>query len=377
MPRPNRGYQLGFYTPRGYQEKQWTIYWYEKGTQREHATGLTDSAAIEEAEAARAALQVARSRPVGPLSPERMTIRQALDYYGAEHGPQTSDPARIGHAIDALISFWGDSPISAVRGETCRAYMRQRKRQPGNNKPNSKPIAPATIRKELGTLNAAFKHCHREGYLTSYPGVWLPEKTPGRERWLTRNELAALIRAARREPKARKHLPTFFLLATYSVHRLEAVLTLQWRPNTTGGWIDLERGIIDFNAVGRPRTKKRRSIIPIPHRLLMHLRYVRKRTHTHAIEVGGKPVTAIKRSFRTACRNADVGGKAKRAGEPAQGLKDVVRHTLRHTGCTWMMQKGVPIWQAAEWAGMSEEMFRKTYAHHHPDYLKEAKEAWR
>lgn len=40
-----------------------------------------------------------------------------------------------------------------------------------------------------------------------------------------------------------------------------------------------------------------------------------------------------------------------------------------------MPQRGVPIWQAAEYAGMSEETFRKTYAHHHPDYLKEARDS--
>lgn len=50
--------------------------------------------------------------------------------------------------------------------------MKQRNRQSGNNKPNAKAIAPATNRKELGILNAA----------PAYPGVWLPEKTPGRER---------------------------------------------------------------------------------------------------------------------------------------------------------------------------------------------------
>lgn len=385
MPRPNKGLKLGYCKRPGFNETQWFIFWYVKGNRQQHATGITDRSAIEDAEAARSAFQVARVRPDGPLPPERMTIRQALDYYGAEHAPQTSDPARIGHAIDALISYWGDSPISAIRGETCRGYMKQRKRQPGNNKPSTKAIAPATIRKELGILNAALKHCHREGYLTAYPGVWLPEKTPGRERWLTRSELAALIRAARTEHKARKHLPTFLLLATYSVHRLEAVLTLQWQRNTTGGWIDLERGIIDFNPLGRVKTKKRRSIIPIPRRLWLHLKQVRKRTKQYAIEVDGQPVLSIKRSFRTACRNADPGRAAARANqnrpkekhiEPA-GLKDVVRHTLRHTGCTWMMQRGVPIWQAAEYAGMSEETFRKTYAHHHPDYLKEARDAWR
>lgn len=384
MPRPNRGYQLGFYIPKGYKERQWVVYWYHKRNRCEHATGITDRGALEDAEAARAALQVARSKPKGPLSPERMTIREALETYGAEHGPQTEDPARIGYAIDALISFWGDSPVAAVRGETCRAYMKSRQRKPTKNHPKPKPIAPATIRRELSTLHAAFEHCHREGYLTAFPGVWLPEKTPGRDRWLTRQELAALIRASRLEPKARRHLPTFLLLATYSVHRSQAVLSLQWQPNTEGGWIDLERGLIDFNPVGRAPTKKRRSMIPIPRKLLLHLRYVRQRTKKFVIECEGERVKSVKRSFRTACRNADPGRATARKNRnlpkaarlPPAGLKNVVRHTLRHTGCTWMMQRGVPIWQAAQWAGMSEETFRNTYAHHHPDYLKEAREAW-
>lgn len=384
MPRPNKGFQIGFYVPKGYQDRQWVIYWYDKGTRREHATGLTDSGAIEDAEAARAALKVARGRPSGPLPPERMTIRQALDIYGAEHAPQTADPSRIGYAIDALIEFWGDSTVSMIRGETCRAYMRQRKRKQGNNKPNKKAIAPATVRRELATLHAALQHCHREGYLTSYPGVWLPVKAPGRDRWLTRQELAAIIRAARSEHTARKHLPTFLLLGTYSVHRSQAVLALQWQPNTEGGWIDLERGIIDFNPVGRVRTSKRRSIIPIPRKLLLHLKYVRKRTTKYVIEIDGRRVASVKRSFRTACRRADPGRVAAKANQglpenqhvkPA-GVKNVVPHTLRHTGCTWMMQRSVPIWQAAGYAGMSEETFRNTYAHHHPDYLKEAREAW-
>ena len=377
MPRPNKGYQLDFYTPTRSSQRQWVVFWYHKGNRHEHATGLTDRGAVEDAEAARAALQIARGRPHGPLSPERMTVREALEYYGVEHGPQTEDPARIGYAIDALISYWGDSPVSTIRGETCRAYARSRRTRPTKNHQHTKQIAPATIRRELSTLHAALQHCHREGYLTAFPGVWLPEKTPGRQRWLTRQELAAMIRAARAEPKAKHHLPTFLLLATYSVHRAEAVLSLQWQPNLTGGWIDLERGLIDFNPVGRTQTKKRRSVIPIPRRLLVHLRYVRKRTKTYPIEVDGKPVESVKRSFRTACRNADAGHQSQKAGIDPVGLQDVVRHTLRHTGCTWMMQKGVPIWQAAEWAGMSEETFRKTYAHHHPDYLKEARDAWR
>jgi hypothetical protein len=33
------------------------------------------------------------------------------------------------------------------------------------------------------------------------------------------------------------------------------------------------------------------------------------------------------------------------------------------------MQRGVPIWEAAGFLGMSPEVLQDTYGHHHPDYL--------
>jgi integrase len=52
--------------------------------------------------------------------------------------------------------------------------------------------------------------------------------------------------------------------------------------------------------------------------------------------------------------------------------EEVVRHTLRHTAATWLMQRGVPIWEAAGFLGMSPEILQATYGHHHPDYLQGA-----
>jgi integrase len=53
----------------------------------------------------------------------------------------------------------------------------------------------------------------------------------------------------------------------------------------------------------------------------------------------------------------------------------VSRHTLRHTAATWLMQEGVPTWDAAGFLPMSEKMLIEVYGHHHPDYMKGAAEA--
>ena len=77
------------------------------------------------------------------------------------------------------------------------------------------------------------------------------------------------------------------------------------------------------------------------------------------VEFNGKPVGSVKKGFKSAVDLAKLPGK-------------VTPHTLRHTAATWLMQRGVPIWEAAGFLGMSPEVLQYTYGHHHPDYLQRA-----
>jgi integrase len=80
---------------------------------------------------------------------------------------------------------------------------------------------------------------------------------------------------------------------------------------------------------------------------------------SHFVEWNGAPVKSVKTGFRHAVKLAALWGK-------------VTPHTLRHTAATWLMQRGVPIWQAAGYLGMSATMIERTYGHHHPDYMRAA-----
>ncbi|WP_022720577.1 tyrosine-type recombinase/integrase [Rhodopseudomonas sp. B29] len=55
---------------------------------------------------------------------------------------------------------------------------------------------------------------------------------------------------------------------------------------------------------------------------------------------------------------------------------DVVRHSLRHTAATWLMQAGVDLWEAAGWLGMTVEQLEANYGRHHPDFQEDAAEAF-
>jgi integrase len=92
-------------------------------------------------------------------------------------------------------------------------------------------------------------------------------------------------------------------------------------------------------------------------------RWVRWRGVTsHFVEWQGAPIKSVKTGFKHAVKIAGLWGK-------------VTPHTLRHTAATWLMQRGVPIWQAAGYLGMSAEMIERTYGHHHPDYMRAAAQA--
>lgn len=217
---------------------------------------------------------------------------------------------------------------------------------------NKKAPAAARVAAANSPLDRGFKN----GKLTRTVAVSLPAKPESRKRWLTREEAAKLIRAARTE-KARLYMPLFILLGIYTGRRKEAILSLRCPQ------VDLERGVIDFEVPGRGRTKKQRGAVPIPSHLLAHLKRARKRGTElgYVLHINGNPIGDIKKGFAAACERA--------------GIEDATPHTLRHTAATWLMQSGVKTWEAAGFLAMSEKMLIDLYGHHHPGYMRAAAEA--
>jgi integrase len=114
-------------------------------------------------------------------------------------------------------------------------------------------------------------------------------------------------------------------------------------------------------AEGKRETKKRQPPVPIPPRLLAHLRRWRVKgiIRQHVVEWNGEPIKSVKTAFKSAVALAGLPGR-------------VTPHTLRHTAATWLMQAGVDKWEAAGFLGMTVEMLDRVYGHHHPQHLKKA-----
>jgi integrase len=348
MPRgrPNQGPRLVLHKRPGWSQAIYYVRWHERNHTRELSTSTGDR---REAESFLGRWLVERggvgwAQRAGPHHPHEMSIADALSIYAVKHAPLTTDPARIGFAIQALLGWWGERCIDAVNPESCAAYAR------------SRGVKPGSVARELSVLSAALRYCQKNGHLTIAPFVQMPRRQPGKERWLTRSEAAKLLWESRRG--ARLVLPLFLLIALYTGARTGAILGLRWSQ------VDLVRGRIDFNEPGRPITNKRRPIIPIPRQLLWFLRAAHRRSHSSWVVVSndGAKVKFIRQSFTTARKRAGLGA-------------DVTPHVLRHTAGTWLAQSGVDLYQVAGWLGHTNTRTTELYAHHSPDHFAAAKRA--
>ncbi|MBV9066736.1 MAG: site-specific integrase, partial [Methylobacteriaceae bacterium] len=238
-----------------------------------------------------------------------------------------------------------------------------------------------TARRELETLSAAISYAHKQRKLLYPVALTYPSKAPARERWLTRREAAALLAGAlgvgaiaydvhTREPimwrrfQPAYHVARFILIALYTGTRHEAIVRMRWGVNSSGGWFDLERGVMYRRGQGEAETNKRRPPVPIPDNLLPHLRRWRRVTRIGPVEYADRLILKERRGFDRARDLAGLGG-------------DVTPHVLRHTCATWMLQNGVSTREVAGYLGTSEKVIEKTYGHHSPDHMPNARRAFR
>lgn len=364
MPRPSTGPRLVPLKKRGWTRTIFYIRWYENGAKKEHPTPFTTSDPGKAQEYFQDWLnERRRAARTGPGDPDQILVTDVLDDYAKEHGSEVASPESLVYAIEPLRIFFRDDTIATLTPERSKEYWEWRREHSVRalNKERTEVevipggVGDGTIRRELGgTLRPAITHAVQNKRLVQGAyHIELPPEQPGREYWITRSEAARLLWETRRDPRARLHLPLYALIALYTGQRRGAILDLTWPQ------IDLILGRINFNPPGRVQTKKRRPVIPIPRSLKAALRRAQKRaTSPYVIAYQGAKVGDCKTGFNSAAARA--------------GIKDCTSHTLRHTAGTWMAQKGVPLRQIGGWLGHSETRTTELYAHHHPDFMKEA-----
>ncbi|MGY4297944.1 hypothetical protein ACVWXN_006039 [Bradyrhizobium sp. i1.4.4] len=213
-----------------------------------------------------------------------------------ERGSPQSEITEFADRIGRLNDSFGGKMLAEVNAQTCGQYVKARGR-------------PGGARRDLEDLRAAINHHAREGLHRGLVRVALPAKGPGRERWLSRSEAAALLWACwqYREVQTRhrgplknqkietgkrplRHIARFILIGLYTGTRAGAIASASPYRDTGRSYVDLENGIFYRLAQGRRPTKKRQPPAPIPDRLLAHMRrWVRTGAIvSHFVEFNGR-----------------------------------------------------------------------------------------
>jgi integrase len=371
MPRPSKGARLYVKRLKG----RAPVYVIRDGA-KEISTGCS----LSDVERASQALRDYLAANYRPDTHERQLSNigcaDVLMLYFKDLPADSPSRETIKYHVKALNAYWGDKSLADVKGSTCREYLGHRTT---GLTFRGGFVKPSTARQELKTFQAAINHWHRESPLEAVPKVTLPKTESRRERWLTRDEVAALLKACRRLSregrKAAKgatqhtdysHVARFILIGIYTGTRHDAIIRLRWEASEKHGHID--RGICVLFRRGSTETdtSKRRPPVRISGGLRSHLdRWHRKDEHRGigaVVSHEGRHIIKMRRSWNTVRKAAGLG-------------EDVTPHTLRHTAASWLLwgregrgarpaTKPLTIWETAEVLGADATTVSRVYGHH-------------
>jgi integrase len=272
-----------------------------------------------------------------------------MEAYLSAHEQQAS-AERAHYAAKRLYEAFGDIAMTAITPASIEAYNRQRA---------AAGAAPATIRRELGVLSAAARWCQQAlGWQVTDPTTGRrPPATPGRLRWLSREEADRLIAAARQSTS--HALADFITLALHTGMRRGELLGLEWER------VDLGRACLYLDT--QHQKNRQRSTIPLnsaARAALIRLGQFRAQ-HCPAspwvfCHADGRRIQKFRHSFTHACEQA--------------GITDFTIHDLRHTCASWLVQAGVPIAEVCALLRHGDIRMTMRYAHLEPGNVRAAVE---
>lgn len=355
MPRPRKPIRLWLEPERQHPDGRirspavWTIL--DAGKKHSTGCGKDDHGGAQEALELYLATKHGTDEREPDMPASKISIANVLAYYAQDAGADVARPVELAARIDRLLDFWGDKPLSHVKGFTCKEYVKKRGSDAG-------------ARRDLEDLRAAINLYKADGLCRDDVVVTLPDKPKARLSYLTRDQIAALIWHCWKAREVQKgvvtdkyhlrHAIPYIMAAVYTGSRSARIWQASFKNEKGLPWLDLEGGVFYRTPIGETAaSNKRANSVRIPERLLAHMvRWARKRQYL--VQYRGRPADPKKavNNAMTAVFGADHG---------------FVRHTFRHTCATWLMWSGVDVGDIASYMSMTREMVVEVYGKEHPD----------
>ncbi len=335
----------------GLYKQSGSTHWYAsytdaQGQRRRRSTG-TDNRREAEAILAQWKTEAHQQRTWG-VEPNHTLHSLILAYIDAHPDKRTLE--RDGFSVKHLYRLLGDGCIlNTLSPGRVHGYSLTRR---------SEGAAPATVNREIGLLSAALNWARRTlGWkVENVAEAQRMPVPPGRDRWLTQDEAAHLLVAARQEPKA-AHLPDFILLALHTGMRTGEILQMEWSR------VDLHRNYILLGAGDQKNGQAGSVPLNQTAREVMLSRARFRATHCPAAkrvfcDRHGEGINSIKKGFAAAVKRA--------------GISHCTPHDLRRTCGSWLVQARTPIQEVARLLRHSDiQVTMSVYAHLMPDQLQQ------
>jgi integrase len=282
-------------------------------------------------------LKALRGEYLGIHEAKKITVADFVEEYLAWAGAHKSagTHALNEHCANRLKRVFTGA-LAAITARQVEQYIAQRRAS----------VAPATINIELSLLKHMCVKAVEWNYLKVNPlkSVKFLKEPPGRVRYLTREEMDALVAACAR------HLRPIVVMGLHTGMRRSEMLGLTWAD-------------IDFatRSITLRRTKSNRlRVIPINQTLYEELQRLPRHLHSPYVFCNDKggPFSELRHAFQTACRRA--------------GIVGFRFHDLRHTFASHLVMNGVNLRAAQQLLGHQDIRMTLRYSHLSQEHLQAA-----
>lgn len=346
-------------TKEGLYRKTGSAYWYcrfytPEGELKRISTGETD---YDKAESVYKLKRIeADCKP-----PEQgATVNTVLAIYKQHRGKELRGQVGYNSGQSCILKFLDGVPWADFAAEhhpkNIDAYIEYRIKQC--------KVKPATVNREIGLLSASANVAIKKGVKIANPcpGHKLPV-TKHPYYWLTHEEAAALIQAAKPRAKFKNsdHLHEYCIIALGTGMRMSEILKL------TIADISLKHNVIRLptSKSGEPHeipmTESVRRVIESR----IERSTVLQTPHLFADRKTLKPIQTIITPFKRACQRAGIPVTNKKIGQVGFRV-----HDTRHTVGSWLVQAGEPLEKVQDLLNHSDLRTTQRYAHHAPDARK-------
>lgn len=269
------------------------------------------------------------------------------------------------HLQQHLVPFLGAGPLSKISSFDVERYKKHRLAQvvqaggdwrSGKRVPREtgRTTSPGTVNRELATLSHLLNMAVEWGWITARPRMRRLAEGAGRIVYLKADQVQRFLDACMQSDNGQ--LYPFVLVALETSMRKSEVLSIRKEH------IDLDRRMIYI-----PKAKAGAREQPMTERLAVFLeKYLRESVPAASLWLFPSATSktghtvALEKPFRAAAEAAGL--------DPAQ----VVRHTLRHTAVSHLVQSGVDLPTVKRISGHKTLQMVERYAHQDGEHIQAA-----